>query len=63
MNPKWQDARKNSYSFQKSVQESDLRPPLNNARRLAINYAFPPSARLALMTYRRQDSFVITPAR
>lgn len=63
MNPERQDARKNSYSFEKSVQKSDLPRPLNNARRLAANYASPSSARLALMTYRRQDSFITTPAR
>lgn len=59
MNPKRQNARKNSYSFQKN----DLPSPFNNARQLAVNYASPSSARLALMTYRRQDSFITTPAR
>lgn len=37
--------------------------PFNNATRLAANYASSPPARLALMTYRRQDSFVTTPQR
>lgn len=54
MNPKTQE--KNSYSFQKSVQKCDLPFPFNNARRLAANYASPPSARPALMTYRRHKT-------
>lgn len=40
---------------------SDLPPSFNNATRLTANYASSPPARPALMTYRRQDSFVTTP--
>lgn len=37
--------------------------PFNNATRLAANYASSSPARLALMTYRRRDSFVTSATR
>lgn len=44
-----------------SVQKRDL-PLRLTMRDGSANYASPPPARLALMTYRRRDSFVTTPA-
>lgn len=53
------------YSFERYAQRrvtlSSFR--LTMPTRLAANYASSPPARLALMTYRRQDSFVTTPQR